>query len=663
MLITILLFPLLGCLSSFLFSYYLSRDGGLFITTLCLQVACFHSLLALKDYISYNNISQITLFCWYFSDNIKIDWGLLFDGVSLIMCIIITLISACVHTYTIDYMSTDPYIQLFSSYLSLFTFFMLLLVCSNNLVFMYFGWEGVGIMSYLLINYWDSRYLANKAALKAMITNRVSDAFFFLGILLLFVHYGTTNFVTLMVVAAVSNTNILILWIACVLILFGVIGKSAQIVFHVWLPDAMEGPTPVSALLHAATMVTAGIILLIRCSSIMSYFSSILIIITFFGSLTACMAAFASVFQTDIKKVIAYSTCSQLGYMVMACGLSYYNVALFHLFNHAFFKALLFLGAGAIIHAVLDEQDMRRLGGLFNFLPFTFFSMLIGSLAIMGIPFFAGFYSKDLILELTYSTYVLNATFLYFLAVFAAFCTAVYSVRLLLFIFFFNPKFFHVVNPHESAGSMTASMFVLFVLSVVVGYLFCDLFIGLGNTLLSETVTYLPLNYYFNNQFLVNPFVKNLPLITTIFGCIFGLVIINFLNLNVRITRKIYYLILKTSQRSSALSYNALYWNIIYNDLFMNSYQYSYSINTKLIDKGIYEWFGPVGIYRVIYNISNMFKPIPSSVFLSLGFMFFSLVVIYFYLILANYALSFYLFNFGMFVNLIIIIYNEYSNN
>jgi NADH-ubiquinone oxidoreductase chain 5 len=425
----------------------------------------------------------------------------------------------------------------------------------------------------------------------------------------------------------------------------------------------MEGPTPVSALLHAATMVTAGIILLIRCSSVMSYFPSILITITIFGSLTACMAAFASVFQTDIKKVIAYSTCSQLGYMVMACGLSYYNVALFHLFNHAFFKALLFLGAGSIIHAVTDEQDMRRLGGLFNFLPFTFFSMLIGSLAIMGIPFFAGFYSKDLILELTYSTYAINATTLYFLAVFAAFCTAVYSIRLLLFVFFFKPKFFHVIAPEEASVSMTAAMFILFILSIIVGYLFCDLFIGLGSSLLSETVTYLPLNYYFNNQFLVNPFIKNLPLITTIFGCILGLILITFINLNVRFKKNIYYSFLKVTQRISALSYNALYFNIIYNDLFINSYIYSYTINTKLIDKGIYEYLGPVGIYRTIYNFSNQVKAVPPSVFLSLGFMFFGLIIIYFYLILANYALSFYLFHFGMFINLTVIIYNEYTTN
>jgi NADH-ubiquinone oxidoreductase chain 5 len=662
----IILLPLLGFIYAFLFGFILGRQGGYIMSTLAVMTALGFSIMAFRDYCLWPSSSEVLLVDWVVTSKIKLQLGFLFDGITLIMCIVVTLISVCVLLYSIGYMYADPHKQLFTAYLSLFTFFMLILVTADNLIFMYFGWEGVGVMSYLLINFWDTRSAANKAALKAMIVNRISDVFFFIGIILLLLTYGTVNFVELTVIVnsieAPIYETVWFNWLnfICIFLLFGVFGKSAQIIFHVWLPDAMEGPTPVSALLHAATMVTAGIILLMRCAVIMIYCPSILQIVTIFGSITACMAAFASIFQMDIKKVIAYSTCSQLGYMVMACGLSYYNVALFHLFNHAFFKALLFLGAGSIIHAVADEQDMRRMGGLINFLPFTFFCMVIGSIAIMGIPFLSGFYSKDLIIELTYNSYYINAILFYFLAVFAAFCTALYSIRLILFVFFFKPKTYHIVAPKEADNYMTISLITLFVLSILVGYIFSDLFVGLGSNLLCDTIIYLPLNYYYTNQFLVSPFIKNFPLIMSVLGTTIGMLIILFINQSYKTNSKLYYIILRLSHIISAFSYHALYFNIVYNDWFVNSYKYSYNVNTKLMDKGLYEYFGPVGFYRFFYILSEQIRNLSPSIFLSLGFMFSGLVLIYCYLILSLNITPYYVYNFGIYVSLSLIIYNEF---
>jgi proton-translocating NADH-quinone oxidoreductase chain L len=343
-----------------------------------------------------------------------IECGLLFDGLTCSMLIIVTGISMFVHIYSIGYMSHDPHLPRFMSYLSLFTFFMLLLVTSDNYVQMFIGWEGVGLCSFLLINFWYTRLLANKAALKAMIMNRIADVFFIFGIILIFLTFKTTDFLIVSnLVYLIKDSTYMIFGctvykvsLISFFLFIGGVGKSAQLGLHTWLPDAMEGPTPVSSLLHAATMVTAGVFLLIRSSFFFEFSNSILILVALIGGFTAFFSAIIGVFQFDVKKIIAYSTCSQLGYMFFSCGLSNYQIAIFHLVNHAFFKALLFLSAGAIIHAVFDEQDMRRLGGLVKLLPFTYFAVFVGSLAIMGFPFLTGFYSKDLILELAYSRYM-----------------------------------------------------------------------------------------------------------------------------------------------------------------------------------------------------------------------------------------------------------------
>jgi proton-translocating NADH-quinone oxidoreductase chain L len=321
------------------------------------------------------------------------------------MLLIITGISFFVHLYSIGYMSHDPHICRFMSFLSLFTFFMLMLVTADNFVQMFISWEGVGLCSYLLINFWFTRVLANKAALKAMIMNRIADVFFVLGIIFIILTFKTSDYLVVFNLIDFVKGDFIIflnykinkLTLICFFLFIGGVGKSAQLGLHTWLPDAMEGPTPVSSLLHAATMVTAGVFLLLRASPIFEYAPFILTFVLIIGGFTTFFSAIIGVFQYDIKKIIAYSTCSQLGYMFFSCGLSNYQVAIFHLFNHAFFKALLFLSAGSIIHAMFDEQDMRRMGGLLNFLPFTYFAIFIGSLAIMGFPFLTGFYSKDLV--------------------------------------------------------------------------------------------------------------------------------------------------------------------------------------------------------------------------------------------------------------------------
>ena len=662
----ILLFPLMAFVYSLFLASIVGRQISIVITCGALFISAVISVLGLFEIISTGEISRVVLINWITANDFTIDWGLKFDQQALIMCVVITVISANVHIYAMDYMKQDPRSQVFSSYLSLFTLFMLVLVCADNLVFLYVGWEGVGLASFLLIGYWNTRYSAVKAAVKAMVTNRVSDIFFLVGILLIMHLYGSVNFdiITLTHLYVqqqhiVSSYHSWVLLVACVSIFIGAVGKSAQIFMHVWLPDAMEGPTPVSALLHAATMVTAGVVLLIKLSWLFVSFPGLSVCIAIIGSLTGVMASCASVFQFDIKKVIAYSTCSQLGYMVMACGLNYYNVALFHLFNHAFFKALLFLGAGSIIHAVADEQDMRRMGGLANFLPFTMLCIIVGSLAIMGIPFLAGFYSKDVILELAVSSYIIDGLFLYFMALFAAFCTSVYSIRMLMFVFFFKPKGSHTVTPLEADYYMTLVLATLLVFSCIVGYTFSDYFVGFGTPALSDSVAYLPLGYFYNNTLLVSPLVKNLPLIVSIAGWILGLVLMYKLQFGTKYNY-MRYLILKNNYYFTTALYNPLFFNTLYNSIFINIYKYSYYIHTKTLDKGIWEYLGPVGIYRLLNSMSFHTRNMANSLTLGLGLMFFGVVFIYIYLIFSACSVQYYMFNIGIWVCLLGIVYYEF---
>lgn len=403
------------------------------------------------------------------------------------MLVVITAISAVVHLYSMEYMGHDPFLSRFLSYLSLFTFFMIFLVTSDNFVQLFIGWEGVGLCSYLLINFWFTRVLANKAAIKAMLMNRIADVLFVFAVGLMLLFFGSCTFPLVFLsknfeffFLPIGAFSIKVIDALCLFLFLGAIGKSAQIGFHTWLPDAMEGPTPVSSLLHAATMVTAGVFLVLRCSILFEESTFFLVILAFFGGITAFFSAFIALFQWDLKKVIAYSTCSQLGYMFLSCGLSFYSVALFHLFNHAFFKALLFLSAGSVIHALGDEQDMRRMGATGRFLPFTLSAIVFASFAIMGFPFLTGFYSKDLVLELVLASFQLNSFFFYGLTLIAAFFTATYSFRLLNYVFFGRLHYNFGSLPKESGQPISYALLSLALASVVVGYIFSDFFVGWG---------------------------------------------------------------------------------------------------------------------------------------------------------------------------------------
>ena len=404
----------------------------------------------------------------------------MFDSLTVVMLIVVTFISSLVHLYSISYMSEDPHSPRFMCYLSIFTFFMLMLVTGDNFIQLFLGWEGVGLASYLLIHFWFTRLQADKAAIKAMLVNRVGDFGLALGILGRFTLFQTVDFSTIFARASAPrnswiscNMRLNAITLICILLLIGAVGKSAQIGLHTWLPDAMEGPTPVSALIHAATMVTAGVFMIARCSPLFEYPPTALIVITSAGATTSFLAATTGILQNDLKRVIAYSTCSQLGYMIFACGISNYSVSVFHLMNHAFFKALLFLSAGSVIHAMSDEQDMRKMGGLASPFPFTYAMMLMGSLSLIGFPFLTGFYSKDVILELAYTKYTISGNFAFWLGSVSVLFTSYYSFRLLFLTFLVPTNSFgrDILRCHDAPIPMAIPLILLALGSLFVGYL------------------------------------------------------------------------------------------------------------------------------------------------------------------------------------------------
>jgi len=413
MYINLVFLPLLGSFSCLIFGRFLGKSGASIVTTSLVFLSCFFSYIVFYEVALMNSSCFVFLNPWMSSGMFTPSWEFIFDTLTVVMLFVVTTISFLVHLFSISYMSEDPYIIRFLSFISFFTFFMLILVTGYNFLQVFVGWEGVGLCSYLLINFWYTRLQANKAAIKAMLVNRIGDIGLSLGIMVFFFSCQSVDFsVIFSLIPLLINEQFFfcgfsfnLLNLGSFFLFIGAVGKSAQLGLHTWLPDAMEGPTPVSALIHAATMVTAGVFLLARCSPIFEYCFETLFIIIVVGSLTALFGATTALVQNDIKKVIAYSTCSQLGYMIFICGLSHYSVGIFHLFNHAFFKALLFLSAGAVIHALNDEQDFRRMGGLRKVLPFTYCAMVIGSFSLMGFPFLTGFYSKDAILEIAFSRY------------------------------------------------------------------------------------------------------------------------------------------------------------------------------------------------------------------------------------------------------------------
>jgi NADH-quinone oxidoreductase subunit L len=529
MAIAVVFLPLLGAIIAGFFGRLIGDRGAQLVTCGAMLLSAAIAIPMFIGILNHHDAQVVPLATWIAAGGVNIEWSLRLDTLSGVMLTAVSFISAFIHIYSIGYMAHDPSKPRFMAYLSLFTFFMLMLVSSNNFVQLFFGWEGVGLCSYLLIGFWYDRVSANAAAIKAFLVNRVGDFGFALGIFATFVIFGSLDFDTVFGKApsAVGTTINFLGWqvpsltIACALLFVGAMGKSAQLGLHTWLPDAMEGPTPVSALIHAATMVTAGVFMVCRLSPMFEYAPTALAIVGIIGGTTAIFAASIGMAQNDIKRVVAYSTCSQLGYMFFAAGVSAYAAAMFHLFTHAFFKALLFLGSGSVIHAMSGEQDMRRMGGLWRKIPYTYAVMWIGSLSLCGIPFFAGYFSKDMILSAAWAAGTPVGRYAFCLGTFTAFLTAFYSWRLLIMTFHGKPRadeetWHHV---HESPWVMLIPLFVLAAGAIVTGFLFEHWFVGEARgEFWKKSIFVLPQHDSVGHAEEVSAFIAYLPLVAALLG-------------------------------------------------------------------------------------------------------------------------------------------------
>ncbi len=496
LLLAVPLAPLAGSILAGLFGKSIGRRGSHVLTILGVLIAFIISVMVLKSVAIDGARFNATIYEWMNVGGLKMEVGFLIDGLTAMMMCVVTFVSLMVHIYTIGYMEEDPGYQRFFSYISLFTFSMLMLVMSNNFLQLFFGWEAVGLVSYLLIGFWYKKPTAIFANMKAFLVNRVGDFGFILGIGLLLAYAGSLNYTEVFAKSGelakmgFPGSDWAMITVACICLFIGAMGKSAQFPLHVWLPDSMEGPTPISALIHAATMVTAGIFMVTRMSPLFELSDTALNFVLVIGSITALFMGFLGIIQTDIKRVVAYSTLSQLGYMTVALGVSAYNVAVFHLMTHAFFKALLFLGAGSVIIGMHHDQDIRNMGGLRKYMPLTWITSLLGSLALIGTPFFSGFYSKDSIIEAVHASHLPAAGFAYFAVVAGVFVTAFYSFRMYFLVFHGKENFHHKPfpgehdhhdehddghgashTPHESPWVVTAPLVLLAIPSVLIGFM------------------------------------------------------------------------------------------------------------------------------------------------------------------------------------------------
>ena len=605
----IVFLPLLGSIIAGFWGRRLGDKLSLYLTSTLLLISMTLSWITFWQ-LSSNHVDKIyPLMEWMNVGDFNIVWSLRHDMLSAVMMIVITTVSAMVHIYSIGYMSHDNSKPRFMSYLSLFTFAMLMLVTSDNLIQLFFGWEGVGLASYLLIGFWYHKPSAHTAAMKAFIVNRVGDFGFILGIIATYSVFGSLYFDEIFndveglqkLSIVMFGFKINVIELIAMLFFIGAMGKSAQIGLHTWLPDAMEGPTPVSALIHAATMVTAGVFLVCRMSPLLEFAPFALNVITIVGAMTAIFAATIGLTQFDIKRVIAYSTCSQLGYMFFAAGVSAYPASMFHLTTHAFFKALLFLGAGSVIHAMSDEQDMRKMGGIWKKIPFTYALMWVGSLALAGIPFFAGYYSKDLILEAAWAASSNSGYFAFWLGCLAAFLTAFYSWRVLLLTFHgdFNSSKEVLDHVHESPIVMLIPLFVLALGAIFSGWYFYNDFVGYnwkefwGNSIfISEKHKAFKLAHY------VPLWVKYLPIFLAILGIICAYL---FYMLNPNLPK----ILSKKFSPIYNLFYNKWYFDELYDYLFVKSFIKFGNFFWKKGDEGTIDRFGPNGISNLVKNISS----------------------------------------------------------
>ena len=608
MYLSILILPFLGSLVSGLLGRKIGVTGSHWITCSCLILASVLATISFYEVGICGSPVSINLVSWVDSEFMSISWEFLFDQLTVSMFIPVLYISSVIHIYSIDYLSSDPHNQRFFSYLSLFTFFMLLLASGANYFVMFVGWEGIGIVSYLLINFYFTRIQSNKAAILALTMNRVGDMGLSIGFFALFALFGSLDYSTIFSLSPFMNETAIT--IISLLIFMGAMAKSAQLGLHSWLPGSMEAPTPVSALLHAATLVTAGLYLLVRSSPLLEYSSTALLVITLIGASTAFFAATCGLVLNDIKRIVAFSTISQLGYMVMAVGLSQYNVALMHVVNHAFFKALLFLGAGAIIHSASDEQDIRKLGGLIKFLPFTYTAMLVGTIALLGLPWLSGFYSKDLIIELAYSRYTFSSTYAYILGSITAGLTAFYSFRLISLVFLTIPNGSKMtyLNIHEANTAVIIPLFILALFSIFFGFVFSDLFVGIGTDFFGSAIFIHPNNISLvEAEFSLPILLKLLPTILSILGGTMALVLYhytpNFMSQSTPLLRKVYTFL------------NGQYlFDAIYNHYIIGKgLKYGYQIS-KVLDRGVIEMVGPFGLSNVLQNTGNKIAKLDTGV-------------------------------------------------
>ena len=621
--ILLLFFPLIASIISGFFGKYIGDRNSEIVTSLFVIVSAILSILIFYNVIVNGYENNIVIASWINSGTLNVNWSIKIDPLSSVMLVVVTVISALVHIYSIGYMSHDPHKPRFMAYLSLFTFAMLTLVTADNFLQLFFGWEGVGLCSYFLIGFWFKKDTANAAAIKAFLVNRVGDFGFALGIFLIFYLFGTVNYdeVFLKVPELVNKeisllnnsppfpflgTAVKSIDIICLLLFVGAMGKSAQIFFHTWLPDAMEGPTPVSALIHAATMVTAGVFLVVRCSPIFEYSVLALNVVTVIGMMTALFAATVALVQTDIKKIIAYSTCSQLGYMFFAAGVGAYNVAMFHLFTHAFFKALLFLGSGSVIHAFNNEQNINKMGSVWKKIPYTWAMMIVGTLALTGFPFLSGFYSKDAIIEFAYLRGNFTGILAAYIGIFTAFLTSIYSWRLIYKTFHgqYNNEEIKKEKIHESPLAMMIPLIFLTVGSIFVGFFFKDLFI-------SHSDNY---NFWNNSIKFLNPLSSDHPplfiiLITPIL-VILSIPISYYLFIK---NKKITSLIVNSNKFLYNFFLNKWYFDELYESIFVKPAKNIGLFFWKFIDIQIIDRFGPDGISEVIKSFSLKAKKFQSG--------------------------------------------------
>ncbi len=603
--ISIIALPLIASIISGFFGKLIGDRSSEIITSLLVSISAIFSVLVLYEVVVNQYQENIIIATWISSGSLEVNWSMKIDSLSAVMLVVVTSVSALVHIYSIGYMSHDPHKPRFMAYLSLFTFAMLMLVTADNFIQLFFGWEGVGLCSYFLIGFWFKKESANKAAIKAFVVNRVGDFGFALGIFLIFYLFGTVNYTEVFAeIPNIADKNLVFLGITfnavdliCLLLFIGAMGKSAQILLHTWLPDAMEGPTPVSALIHAATMVTAGVFLVVRCSPIYEYSDLALNIITIVGMSTAFFAATVALVQNDIKKIIAYSTCSQLGYMFFATGVGAYNVAMFHLFTHAFFKALLFLGSGSVIHAFKDEQNINNMGGVWKKLPYTYSLMIIGTLALTGFPFLSGFYSKDAIIEFAYLRGNTTGYYAAGIGIFTAFLTSIYSWRLIFKTFHgeYNNKEIKIDETHESPIVMLIPLVLLSVGAIFAGFLFKELFIG-----------YEGLNNFWRDSiFFLKPLSTDHPPLW------FLLLTPTLVILSIPLA---YYLFLKNRNLPERLAsinkplyqflLNKWYFDELYDVLFVKPSKKLGLFLWKFFDLKIIDGFGPDGISSMIKKFS-----------------------------------------------------------